>query len=305
MKMKELRIGQSVMTLDKEGSPAVTTFLGWLHKDTTLEAEFLEITTEDGHKITLTPTHIIMVNSGMKLASQVTIGDQLLSKTGPVVVLTIERVITRGVYSPLTTSSTVLVSGVLCSCFAATNHNNIAQGMVTNYHIQAHTCFAPVRALPALLEDNYSQDKVRSLSLSTMTTLVCRTVSVATHFFYKELLVCFLELSAGKMRKTIQELLFFKNYIISLMTYLCFKERMLDMKNIFHIGFIKKCLMYMLTRKLMVKVLEVEMLMEMVVVEAGVEGHVLEQVVVEEEEELVEEMGETVILFLYIMKNYV
>jgi len=159
VKMKELRIGQSLMTLDEEGSPSVTTFLGWLHRDTNLEAEFLEITTEDGHKITLTPSHIIMVNSDMKLASQVTIGDQLLSKTGPVVVLTIERVITRGVYSPLTTSSTVLVSGVLCSCFAATNHNNIAQGMVTNYHIQAHTCFAPVRALPSLLEDNYSQDK--------------------------------------------------------------------------------------------------------------------------------------------------
>jgi len=159
VKMKELKIGQSVKTHDEGGSPTVTTFLGWLHRDTNLETEFLEITTENGYKITLTPTHIIMVNSDMKLASQVTIGDQLLSKTGPAVVLSIERVITRGVFSPLTTCSTLLVSGLLCSCFAATTHYNIAQGRVAHYHAQAHTCFAPVRAAPSLLEDNCSQDK--------------------------------------------------------------------------------------------------------------------------------------------------
>ena len=112
--MKELKIGQSVMTLDKEGSPAVTTFLGWLHRDTNLETEFLEITTEDGHKITLTPTHIIMVNSDMKLASHVVVGDLLTNKTGaPIAVTSITRLLTTGVYSPLTMTSTILVCCII------------------------------------------------------------------------------------------------------------------------------------------------------------------------------------------------
>ena len=102
-----------------------------------------------------------MVNSGMKLASQVTLGDLLVTKTGPAVVVTIERMVTTGLYSPLTTTSTVLVSGVLCSCFAATSQNTIAEGRVASYHGQAHTCFAPVRTFPALLEDHTSQHKVR------------------------------------------------------------------------------------------------------------------------------------------------
>ena len=125
--MKDLKIGQSVMTIDKKGSPANTTFLGWINKNTTMEAEFLEITTEDGHKITITPNHIIKVNSDMKLASQVTKGDKLLSKSGPVAVLTIERVNSTGVFNPLTSSSTILVGGVLCSCFAAYPGYNITQ----------------------------------------------------------------------------------------------------------------------------------------------------------------------------------
>ena len=161
VKMKDLSIGQSLMTLDEEGSPRETTFLGWLHRDTNLKTEFLKITTDNGQDVTLTPGHIIMVNSGMKLASQVTLSDLLVTKTGPAVVVTIERMVTTGVYSPLTTTSTVLVSGVLCSCFAATSQNTIAEGRVASYHGQAHSCFAPVRTFPALLEDPTSQDKVR------------------------------------------------------------------------------------------------------------------------------------------------
>jgi len=158
--MKELKIGQSVMTLDKEGSPAVTTFLGWLHRDTNLETEFLEITTEDGHKITLTPTHIIMVNSDMKLASHVVVGDLLTNKTGaPIAVTSITRLLTTGVYSPLTMTSTILVNNILASCFAATPNNNISPGRVSGYHSQAHFCFGLARTFPWLLEDYQSQDK--------------------------------------------------------------------------------------------------------------------------------------------------
>merc|ERR1719320_32807 len=159
VKMKELKIGQSVMTLDEEGSPAVTTFLGWLHKDTMMEAEFLEITTEDGHKITLTPTHIIMVNSDMKLARHAVLGDQLVSKTGaPTAVNSITKLVTKGVYSPLTMSSTILVNNILASCFAATLHNNISSSRVVSYHSQAHFCFGLARAFPWLLEDYHSQN---------------------------------------------------------------------------------------------------------------------------------------------------
>ena len=209
--MKDLSIGQSLMTLDEEGSLRETTFLGWLHRDTNLKTEFLKITTDNGYKITLTPGHIIMVNNGMKLASQVTVGDQLVTKTGPAVVVTIERIVTTGVYSPLTTTSTVLVSGILSSCFAASPHNNISPARVADYHSQAHTCFALVRSLPWLLDDCHSQDKVGfTLAFVQFQFLCFRMVFEDILFCCKGLSDYLQGDSVGKRRK--KSLLMLSNY---------------------------------------------------------------------------------------------
>ena len=162
MEIKNLKIGQSLLTLGTHGSPVVTTFPGWLHRDAGQEASFLQITTQDGYRITLTPTHILMVGSSMKLASQVMLGDLLISKSGTATPVTaISEIVGTGVYSPLTLTSTIIVDGLLASCFAGSDCE-IAPDMVSTFHRQAHLCFGPVRAFPWLLDDFASQQKVNT-----------------------------------------------------------------------------------------------------------------------------------------------
>ena len=138
-----------------------TRFIGWLHRDTMKEATFLQIRTSNGCLISLTPDHIILEASGMKLAGQLQLGDQLCSRQGVLTIVTdISEIRHTGVFSPLTTTSTLLVDGLLASCFAGSNSNTIAPNMVTTYHRQAHFCFGPVRLCPSIMEDERSQEKV-------------------------------------------------------------------------------------------------------------------------------------------------
>ena len=159
--MRDLKLGQSVATLNPEGVPVTTRFIGWLHRDTMKEATFLQIRTSNGCLISLTPDHIILEASGMKLAGQLQLGDQLCSRQGVLTIVTdISEIRHTGVFSPLTTTSTLLVDGLLASCFARSNSNTIAPNMVTTYHRQAHFCFGPVRLCPSIMEDERSQEKV-------------------------------------------------------------------------------------------------------------------------------------------------
>ena len=161
IKMKDLRLGQSIYTLDSKGLPKATTFLGWTDRDASKPTSFLEIKTRDGSIIILTATHLIMVNSIMKFAGEVQIGDLLHSSSGHLTEVTSRAMITStGFYCPLTMDSTILAGGLLTSCFASTSYYTNAPHKAALFHQMAHLLFMPVRFCPWILEDRTSINKV-------------------------------------------------------------------------------------------------------------------------------------------------
>lgn len=122
MQMDKLIIGDMIQTSSEEFYP----FLGWLERMPDTETVFLTLHTEMS-SITLTPTHIIFVKYGAKTvtkyARDVSILDELINKDGkPEVVSRITKSVSTGYYSPLTEPGTIVVDGLLTSCFASFPH---------------------------------------------------------------------------------------------------------------------------------------------------------------------------------------
>jgi len=160
IQMKDLDLGQSIMTLDSKGSPATTVFLGWTERDADKLTSFLEIKTKDGSNIILTATHLIMVNSVMMFAGEVKKGDFLHSSKGTLTKVTsVDMVTSTGFYCPLTMKSTIMAGGLLASCFASTEYYTSAPHKAGTFHQMAHLLFMPIRFCPWILEDNASINK--------------------------------------------------------------------------------------------------------------------------------------------------
>ncbi|CAH2224253.1 desert hedgehog [Pelobates cultripes] len=146
--LSELQYGDEVLTADESGQLMSTEVLLFLHKDLDKLFTFVVIeATEHPHKLHLTPYHLIFVSRERSVefipifAHRVQVGDlihvhvngtQLL----PSRVTRVSRQEGIGVYAPLTAHGTLLVDGVLTSCYAA-----------MEYHQLAHQSFAPLRLL--------------------------------------------------------------------------------------------------------------------------------------------------------------
>jgi len=86
--------------------------------------------------IDLTPTHIISTSTGMKQASTIQVGDLLVKETGEYTeVVALESAADASVSAPITMSGTIVVNGVVASCYAYGTHDII------------HAALAPFRAL--------------------------------------------------------------------------------------------------------------------------------------------------------------
>ena len=77
----------------------------------------------------------------MQPAASVGVGHYLLSATGPTRVRSVLYQELVGVFAPLTSSGTLLVDGLLASCYADVGS-----------HRMAHVAALPVRTFPRLLE---------------------------------------------------------------------------------------------------------------------------------------------------------
>lgn len=146
--LSELQLGDKILTTDETGHLISTEVLLFLHKDLDEPATFIVIEAE-GHpySLRLTPNHLIFATRDPRAgflpvyAHRVQVGDfvqifangtQLL----PSKVVNVSIQEKTGVYAPLTAHGTLLVDGVLTSCYA-----NI------EWHEIAHRSFAPIRLL--------------------------------------------------------------------------------------------------------------------------------------------------------------
>ncbi|XP_046328142.1 sonic hedgehog protein A-like [Haliotis rufescens] len=153
--MDHLAVGDMVLGVGSGGQLEFSEVITFLDRNIGETALFYTITTEDGRTITLTAKHLIYVtdsnctgnvfdSSVVVYAETVKPGQFLLygNHDDNVEYLKASRVTMvtsrteRGVYAPLTHSGTIVVDGVVASCYAVINNANIA-----------HLVFAPIRGL--------------------------------------------------------------------------------------------------------------------------------------------------------------
>lgn len=150
--MKDLREGDKVLAADELGNSVYSDFITFLDRDAGAQRTFLVLeTSEPNVTLRLTAAHLVFVRddsaaSGMeaKFASGVRPGQEVFVWEGRSGLRSarVERVYAaedRGSYAPLTAHGTVVVDGVLASCYAAVEE-----------HRWAHWAFAPLRLSHAL-----------------------------------------------------------------------------------------------------------------------------------------------------------
>ena len=144
--MSDLKVGDEVLTAAEstDGEMTELTYapvIAFLDRDVEQSAEFVEIVTAAARKLTLTPSHLIYVadNSSntprMIFAADAKIGyfvfavgDENAAKMATRDEIVSMRVVelSEGVYAPLTTSGTIVVDGITCSCYAEFSSHRIA-----------------------------------------------------------------------------------------------------------------------------------------------------------------------------------
>ncbi|GIY72597.1 sonic hedgehog protein A [Caerostris darwini] len=146
MQMKDLKEGDEVASnFLQNGQLSYSKVIAFLHKDSNMEAVFVQLLTDSDNILTLTQRHLvfkwinqtpeatyaIMLKKGDSIYSRSVTGENKLS-----VITNITLMVMKGVYAPLTESGTILVDRVLVSCYA-----EVAS------HELAHAALFPVRFL--------------------------------------------------------------------------------------------------------------------------------------------------------------
>jgi hedgehog protein len=145
-KLSDISIGEQVLTIDPiSGLPQFSEVLLFLDRDPNERRTFMQITTLTGRKLTVTPSHLLLVeqdNLDVKpiFAGKIKEGQKLLvlpEGADAVIwdfVIKVDIKMEKGVFAPLTSTGTIIVDDVAVSCYA-----------VINSHIIAHLVFSPIR----------------------------------------------------------------------------------------------------------------------------------------------------------------
>lgn len=147
--MRQLNIGDRVRTLGTKGETIFSEVIAFLHKEVKTVAHFYNLKTNRANVVRLSPQHLIFRKANTSspisavFASEINIGDLLYTSNRNIssfqTVSQITMTIETGVYAPLTRQGTLLVDGVLVSCYAHWPS-----------HDTAHQVMAPLRAVNRL-----------------------------------------------------------------------------------------------------------------------------------------------------------
>lgn len=154
VKMSKLQLGDKVLT-----TRGYQTIYAFAHNDTTTRAQFLQIHTVGGSKpVEVTENHLIFVVDKVHPIRAVSVrkGDVLKGAQGALIVSKVERVERQGLYAPLTATGTIIVDGVVSSCYIALDHHSTDYLKLTtgvsvplSHHFIAHTWLSPFRVVCA------------------------------------------------------------------------------------------------------------------------------------------------------------
>lgn len=125
--MAKLSIGDRVLT--SEGYQPVETFF---HRDPSVQGDFVRI----NDSITLSSGHFVAVDSKDNFipANEVKVGEHVVIVDGVAVpVALVETVAAKGIYAPVTESGTIVVDGVLASCYSNVESHEMAHCAVRTW----------------------------------------------------------------------------------------------------------------------------------------------------------------------------
>lgn len=153
LRLEELSVGERILALDTmTGSLTYSEVILFLDRDPEQRREFLRIRTASGRTLTVTPSHLLMLASNTSdtfrvqavFADRLRVGDGVLihNRLVPEIdtVISTEAILKRGVYAPLTREGTIVVDGIVASCYAVIDSQSIA-----------HWSYAPFRLYASFL----------------------------------------------------------------------------------------------------------------------------------------------------------
>lgn len=149
LRLEELRIGDRVLALDTTGRFTYSEVILFLDRNPEQRREFLHLRTASGRTLTVTPSHLLLVVSNTSdtyrlqavFADRVRPGDRILihNRLEPEIdiVISTEAILKQGVYAPLTAEGTIVVDGIVASCYAVVDSQWIAQWSYAPFRIYA------------------------------------------------------------------------------------------------------------------------------------------------------------------------
>ena len=148
--MKNVRVGDYVLS---QGADTFSRVYSLAHLDRETRLEYLRIFYKEGGHIEISDRHYIQANGSFVTADRVQPGDIMVgSGSAHRTVSHVDRVVTDGLFAPLTESGTIIVSGVLVSNYVA-----LLDTTCINQHDFIHMIVSPVRMtcriLPSLCEN--------------------------------------------------------------------------------------------------------------------------------------------------------
>jgi hedgehog len=144
-----LQVGEKVLSVNSDGETTFSEVLMFLDRVTNETREFVQIKTNGGAKLRVTPAHLLPVwkpqqhETKYLYADQVEEGDFLLVNVNnnlePQRVTEVRAVLARGFIAPLTSEGTVVVNSIAASCYALVNSQSLA-----------HISFMPFRTIKTI-----------------------------------------------------------------------------------------------------------------------------------------------------------
>lgn len=154
LQMSHLSVGDRILSVDRYGTLQYSDVVTFLHRDVTQRMTFQRMRSADGHDLTLTPDHLIFAarELGAELdwytptfAVEVQLGSYLYavdatdSEPRAVRVVNVSTVVMEGVYAPLTSHGSLVVDGLVASCYATFNSQSTAHMSMLPVRLAYHS----------------------------------------------------------------------------------------------------------------------------------------------------------------------
>lgn len=168
--LSEVHIGDEVLSTSDKNVATFNRVVAFLHTDPHHLTAFIHIHTSSNNSLLITKDHLIFKSDKAVKAEDINIGDFVLVTNDTRTFITakvtsIRHVNMSGVYAPLTEAGTIVIDGVLNSCYAVINSHDIA-----------HLAFLPLRLfykiinfIPSSIYEMFTSDFISSLSSSSST----------------------------------------------------------------------------------------------------------------------------------------